>query len=68
MGGNKNRLVAGIQGDLQKIAAVKAQDRTAVGVDIADGLKPGGQGVRRVQGRQDDYVMYLADPAVFFID
>ena len=58
----------GLQHDLQQIAAVEAQDRPPVGVDVADGDQRPVQGRRGLQVGQADQVVHLARPLAVLVD
>ena len=47
--GDEFRVRAGVQGQLQQVPTVQPQNGPSVGVDVADGLQPGGELVRRLQ-------------------
>jgi len=49
-------------------SAVEAENRSAVGVQVANGLKPVGKGFGAFQSGKKNYIMYLPDLSVFFID
>ena len=68
MGGYKYRLRAGLQGDLQQVAAVQPQYRPAVGMDIPNGLQLFGKRFRSIQTGEKDDIVNLAGPAVFLVD
>ena len=68
MGGDELRVGADLQRQLQQVPAVQPQNGTAVGVDVADGLQPGGQLVRRLQGREQNDVVDLPGLSVLFVD
>ena len=68
MGGDEDGFWAGFQGDLQEVPAVQPQDGPPIGVDVADGLQPPGEGVRRLQAGKEDQVVHLAGAAVFLVD
>ena len=61
-------LRAGVQRQLEQIAAVETQDWPSVGVDVPDGLQFCGQLVRRLQTGQQDHVVHLARFAIALID
>ena len=50
--GISSAAVTGIQRQLQQVPAVQPQDGTAVGADVANGLQPGRELIRRLQGGQ----------------
>ena len=66
--GDELRVRAGVQGQLQQVPAVQAQNGPPVGVDVADGLQPGGELVRRLQRGQQDQVVDLPGFAVALVD
>ena len=66
--GNKLRIRAGLQRQLQQVTAVQPQDGAAVGADIAHGLQAGGQFVRRLQRGQQDQIVDLPGLAVALVD
>ncbi len=68
VGGDKDSVRAGLQGDLQKIPAVQAQNGPPVGVEIPDGLQLVGELFSRLQGGKEDQAVNLAGSAVLFID
>ena len=66
--GDELRIPAGIQRQLEQVAAVQPEDGAAVRPDVADCLEPRGELVRRLEAGQEDHVMYLARLAVALID
>ena len=66
--GDEHRIRAGLQGDLQQIPAVQAQDGPPVGVEVANGLQAAGEGLRRLQMGQENQGVNLAHLAVFLVD
>ena len=68
VGGNEFRAGAGLQRQLQQVPAVQSQDGPAVGADVADGLQPGRELVRRLQRGQEDQVVDLSSLAVALVD
>ena len=68
MGGDQHGLRAGLQGNLHQVPAVQAQNGPSVRVQVADGLQPEGELLRRLQGGQQDHIMNLAGAPVLFVD
>ncbi|HWQ72355.1 MAG TPA: hypothetical protein VN370_08565 [Desulfitobacteriaceae bacterium] len=68
MGGDENRVRAHAERDLQEIPRVQAKDRSAVGMQVTDGLKPAGEGFRLIEAGKKDQVMDLPYSPVLFID
>ena len=68
MGGNENGLRAAVQRDFQQVAAIQPQNGPPVGMEIADGLQPVGEGFGGFQPRQEDDMMHLARFSTAFID
>ena len=68
VGGDELRVRAGLQRQLQQVPAVQAQDGPPVGVDVADGLQPGGELIGGLQGGEQDQVVDLPGPAVPLVD
>ena len=68
MGGHIDSPGAQFQYDFQQIMAVKAQNRTAVGVDIADGFQFCRYHIRILQSREQDEAVYFSGFVVFLID
>ena len=66
--GDEFRVRAGVQGQLQQVPTVQPQNGPSVGVDVADGLQPGGELVRRLQRGQQDQVVDFPGSAVALVD
>jgi len=65
---DKDAVAVGFEHDLQQVAAVQAEDRPAVGADVADAFQSLLEFLHRIQRRKKDHVVNFAHLAVFFID
>jgi len=68
MSGDKHGAGTGFQCDFEQIPAVQAQDGTAVGMQVPDLLQPLGKAFRLLESGKQEQVVYLADPAVLFVN
>ena len=59
---------ADLQGDFQQIAAVKPQNRPAVGMQIPNLLQPVRERVGRFKIRQQNHIVDLSRFPVLFVD
>src|SRR5699024_2191695 len=66
--GDELRVRAGVQRQLEQVAAVQTEVEAAARPDVADGLEPRGELVRCLNPGQEDHVMYLPRPAVALVD
>jgi hypothetical protein len=60
--------VARFQDDLQQVPGVEAEDRPAVGVEVADAPEARHQPLRRIQVRDAHHVVHLAGAIAPFVD
>ena len=68
MGRDEDGLRTAVQRDFQQVAAIQPQNGPPVGMEIADGLQPVGEGFGGFQPRQEDDMMHLARFSAAFID
>jgi hypothetical protein len=66
--GHEVAVLAGLEGDLEQVARVQAQDGPAVGAEVADPSERGGEPGHRVQVGQIDQVVHLARMVVALVD
>ena len=65
---NEDGLRAGLQRDLQQIAAVQSENGTPIRMDVPDQLQPARKRIRSVETWQQDHIVHLARFAVSLID
>lgn len=65
---NRDGQGSGLEGDLEQIARIEPEDRTAVRLEIADRRQLRDEALRGLEGRQEDEVVVLPDPAVALVD
>lgn len=68
MGRDKDRIGGRLKGDPEEVFAVKTKDRSAVGMEVADGFQTAGEALGIGERGQQDQVVDLTDFAVLFID
>ena len=68
VGGDEHGARAGVQRDLQQIAAIEAQNRPAIRMDVANGLQPLRKRLRACEIRQKDHAMHFAGFAILLIN
>ncbi len=66
--GDEDGLRAGLKRHFEQVAAIEAKDGAAVGVEIADALKPRAEPFRRSERRHEDDIVYLAGAPILPVD